>query len=139
MGEQYIASIEKLLKRKLGKLILQKMNDPRVNMVTITKLDVTPDLKECRVGMTVLDRENHDEEVLLDVMQDARGFLQSEIGRTTDIKNIPQLEFYLDDSIDKSIRINALIEEAIEEDRNMMEEDGAPDPDDNRTDPFPSG
>jgi len=123
MSERYLASVEKLLKRKLGKLILQKMNDPRVNMVTITKLDVTPDLKEARVGMTVLDRENHDEEKMLQVMQDARGFLQSEIGRTTDIKNIPQLEFYLDDSIDKSIRINALIQEAIEEDRQMMQDE----------------
>ncbi len=123
MGEQYIASVEKLLKRKLGLLIIRKMNDPRVNTVTITKLDVTPDLKEARVGMTVLDRDNHDEQEMLEVMQGASGFLQSEIGRTTDIKNIPQLEFYLDDSIDKSIRINELIEEAIEEDKQMMGDD----------------
>lgn len=120
MGERYLSSVEKLLKRKLGTLMLKKVSDPRARMITITKIEVTPDLKEARIGLTGLDRDTYDEEELLQVMEDARSFLRGEIGRTTDIRHIPELQFYLDDSIDKSIKINSLIEKAREEDRNMM-------------------
>ncbi len=119
MGRRYLSSVEKLLKRKLGSLMLKKMSDPRARMVTITQIEVTPDLKEARIGLTALDRDTYDDEELLEVMENARSFLRGEIGRTTDIRHIPELQFYLDDSIDKSIRINALIEEARKEDRRM--------------------
>lgn len=119
MTNQYISSIEKTLKRKLGLLILQKMNDPRAKMVTISAMEVTPDLKEARVGLAVLDKKNEDEEELLEMMQNAAAFLRGEIARTTEIREIPELSFYLDHSIERSIRIEGLIEEAIEEDREF--------------------
>lgn len=119
MGRRYLSSVEKMLKRKLGSLMLKKLSDPRARKVTITQIEVTPDLKEARIGITDLDGETYEDEEILEVMEEARSFLRGEIGRTTDIRHIPELQFYLDDSIDRSIKINSIIEKAREEDRKM--------------------
>lgn len=119
MGRRYLSSVEKMLKRKLGSLMLKKLSDPRARKVTITQIEVTPDLKEARIGITDLDGDTYEDEEILEVMEDARSFLRGEIGRTTDIRHIPELQFYLDDSIDRSIKINSIIEKAREEDRKM--------------------
>ncbi len=130
MGRRYLSSVEKMLKRKLGSLMLKKLSDPRARKVTITQIEVTPDLKEARIGITDLDGETYEDEEILEVMEEARSFLRGEIGRTTDIRHIPELQFYLDDSIDRSIKINSIIEKAREEDRKMgssQQEEGGED------------
>ncbi len=121
MSERYLSSVEKLLKRKLGYIMLQEMNDPRAKMIAISAMDVTPDLMEARIGISVLDKENHDEEELLELMENAAAYLRNELARTTDIRKVPELQFYLDHSIEKSIKIQGLIEEALEEDREARE------------------
>ena len=89
--------------------IIQEMKDPRVTggLLTVTRLDVTPDLDQAKVHISVLDKSN--EAQVLKGLKSASGYLRRELGRTLNLRNTPQLSFVPDDSIDKGAHILSML------------------------------
>lgn len=91
-------------------VIQRELNDPRVGMVTILRVEPTPDLREARVyfsvlgGPGVVSRTCH-------ALDDARGFIQREVGKNLRTRSTPQLRFILDDSQEKVLRFESLMDE----------------------------
>jgi ribosome-binding factor A len=99
-----------LIQMELGNLILHRMKDPRLGFVTITHVDVAPDLRSARVFYSVMG-DAKTKKSTHDALEKAAGFLQAELGHAIQLRNTPKLTFLVDDSIDRSIEIDQVIRE----------------------------
>lgn len=112
--------ISELLKEELGKLLLREARDPRLDGVTVTHVEVSPDLNYARVYISLIGDEEEKEEAL-DALKHAGGYLRREIAERLELRRVPQLNFRLDRSIERGQRVLNLLNQ-IEEER----EDEAP-------------
>jgi ribosome-binding factor A len=99
--------IEELIQQEISDLILRDLRDPRLGLVTITDVDLTPDLKLARVYFTAMDEEA--ELQSLEALQHAAGFLQHGMGARIRLRFTPKLEFRVDSSLQRGLRIEALL------------------------------
>lgn len=98
------------VKQKISTIVLYKLKDPRVGFVTITKVELARDLKTCTVFYSVLGSQT-DQSKTHSALQDARGFIQGEIGKTLSTRTIPRVEFRYDESMAKADRIFRILKE----------------------------
>ncbi len=112
-----------LLQQKLAQLFTRGLKDPRVGLVTITGVKMSPDLREARVFWTV----HGDGEVRKQTargIEAARGWLRREVGGTLGLRVVPDLHFTYDEAIDRGDRIERLLREVREEEARRQA--GAP-------------
>ncbi|HXX84724.1 MAG TPA: 30S ribosome-binding factor RbfA [Casimicrobiaceae bacterium] len=103
------------IQRELADLLRLHLKDPRVGMVTITAVDVSPDLTHAKVAFTHLAGAEH-AQTTVQALQHAAGYLRSELAHRLKLYSVPRLEFVYDDSIEAGIRLSKLIDEAVDED-----------------------
>jgi len=104
-----IERVNKEIKRNLMEIIQQQIDNPSLGIVSITKVNTSPDLKRTKIYFSVLNDEKINEvEVILNRM---KGFIRSSLGRKLRIRSLPQLFFFPDESIKYSIHIYKKIEE----------------------------
>jgi len=103
--------IAEQLQRELSELIRRQVKDPRVHLVTVTDVDVSPDLANAKVLISVLGAEGPQPEVVA-ALNHAAGFLRHALGRTLKLRSIPELRFRYDDTLDRAARLDALITRA---------------------------
>ncbi|WP_404409241.1 30S ribosome-binding factor RbfA [Jeotgalibacillus malaysiensis] len=96
------------MKKELGDIIGRKIKDPRIGFVTVTDVDVTGDLQQATVYITVLGDEEQRENTLRGLAK-AKGFIRSEIGQRIRLRKTPELLFEFDESIETGNRIESLI------------------------------
>ncbi len=109
--------VNHLVQMELSRLILHKVRDPRLGFVTVTHVDVSPDLKSARVFYSVMG-DDKAKEASRTALDRARGFLQREIGTSLKLKYTPKLNFSQDDSLDHSLEIDRVLKEIHEEKRD---------------------
>jgi len=102
--------VDEAVREVLSDAIASDVKDPRVGFVTVTAVSTSPDLRHATVYVSVLGDEGVRERSLAG-LQSAHGFLQQRVARELRIKHTPTLDFVYDDSLDRSLRINALLEE----------------------------
>ncbi len=98
------------LKELIGELILRRIKDPRIGLVTITSASVAPDLTMAKVYFSVMGDENARAETKKG-LESAKGFLRRTIGRELKLRQVPDLRFVYDDSLDRAMRIERAIKE----------------------------
>jgi ribosome-binding factor A len=86
------------------------LKDPRIGMVTVTGVRVTPDLAEATVYFSVLGSEKKRRATLAG-LESAHGVLQSRIGRQLSLRRTPTLTFMFDPSVEQGVHMTKLIEE----------------------------
>ncbi len=86
------------------------LKDPRIGLVTVTGVVVTPDLAEATVYVSVLGGEKKRRETLAGLTS-ARGILQARINRELKLRRTPTLTFSYDDSVEQGVRMTKLIDE----------------------------
>jgi ribosome-binding factor A len=106
------------LKRELARLVQFEVRDPRVGMVSITDVEVTRDLAHAKVFVTVMGEESAaDAQSSVDALNNASGFLRSQIASVSNTRTVPRLRFVYDASVVRGTRMSALIDEAVKKDR----------------------
>jgi len=98
-----------LLRQEIADIIMRKVKDPRIGFVTVTGVDLTDDLKMARVYISCLKEEER--EVTLDILNSAKSFIRSEVGRRIRIKVLPSIEFRFDESLGYGDKIDKLLKE----------------------------
>ncbi len=98
------------MKKELGDIIGRKLKDPRVGFVTVTDVEVSGDLQQAKVFISVLGDEEKKHETLSGLAK-AKGFIRSEIGQRIRLRKTPELFFEFDESIDYGNRIETLLRE----------------------------
>ncbi|MGA9289987.1 MAG: 30S ribosome-binding factor RbfA [Anaerobacillus sp.] len=96
------------MKKELGDIISRKIKDPRVGFVTVTAVEVTNDLQQATIFITVLGDEEK-KEATLNGLAKATGFIRSEIGKRIRLRKTPEIYFEFDESIDYGNKIERLL------------------------------
>ncbi|HZT91207.1 MAG TPA: 30S ribosome-binding factor RbfA [Gaiellaceae bacterium] len=86
-----------------------ELKDPRIGMVTVTGVEVTPDLREATVYVSVLGSEQRRARTLAG-LESAHGVLQARINRELSLRRTPTLTFAYDDSVERGVRMTKLID-----------------------------
>ena len=89
---------------------LGELKDPRIGLVTVTGVAVSPDLGEARIFVSVLGSEKKRRATLVG-LESARGVLQAKINRELRLRRTPTLTFAYDDSVERGVRMTKLIDD----------------------------
>ncbi|WP_017471928.1 30S ribosome-binding factor RbfA [Amphibacillus jilinensis] len=108
MSEMRANRVAEQMKKELGDLITRKIKDPRVGFVTITDVEVTGDLQQATVFLTILG-DKQEQQDTLDGLSKAKGFIRSEIGHRIRLRKTPELFFKIDETIETGNRIEKLL------------------------------
>jgi ribosome-binding factor A len=96
--------------------ILFEVADPRVQSVTVLRVEVSGDLRQAKVFVSIMGTESERKRALEGVNH-AAGFLQARVAARLQTRFTPVLSFRLDDSVKKSVELGRLIDEAVASDR----------------------
>jgi ribosome-binding factor A len=116
MSEQRHQRLESEIQRVLAALIAREVKDPRVGNVTVTAVQVAPDMSTARVYFTPFASLQPPEQVGAGLTR-AAGFLRGELGRRLGLRHAPRLEFVFDQSAEDAARLTHLIDRAVADDR----------------------
>lgn len=106
-----------LIREEIAKLLLRKVRDPRVNRVTITEVDVSPDLRMARVFYSVMGPEEERSRAAQG-LKSAGGFIKRELASRLNLKFMPEVVFMLDTSLEKLERMERVFRELEQERRH---------------------
>jgi len=108
--------VDEAMREVLSDAITRELKDPRVGFVTVTAVETAPDLRRARVYVSVLGHAGVRRRSL-EGLQAAHGYLQRRVARELHLRHTPTLDFAYDDSLDRSLRVQALLDAEGEEPR----------------------
>lgn len=107
--------LNQLLREEVSDLLRRGVKDPRISgLVTITEVDVSPDLRRAKVYVSVLGTKE-DTASTFRALDAAARFLQRELGRRLTIRRTPELTFLRDDSLERGAHLLSLMDQARED------------------------
>jgi ribosome-binding factor A len=102
--------VDEAIRQVIGAVVAGELKDPRVGFTTVTDVKTSADLSQARVYVSVLGDASRREETM-EGLRSAHGFLQGRVARELRLKRTPTLEFSYDDTTERALRLNALIDE----------------------------
>ncbi len=97
-----------LIQEALSDLIKKNIHDPRLAMTTITKVKMSPDLKQARVYFTIYGDDSKSEAAAKG-FESARGFIKRSLAPRLGLRYMPDLKFFYDESFDYGSHIDQLL------------------------------
>lgn len=115
--------VANLMKREIADILANELRDPRLGaMVSVTDVEVTPDLSFARVYVSVLTNDPARDRTL-DGLTRAAGFVRRALAPRLGLREVPELRFLLDDSLEKGARVDELLRK-IERGEKVEDEEG---------------
>jgi ribosome-binding factor A len=105
-----VLRVTEAIKRELGFILDRELKDPRIGMVTVTRVDLSEDLRHAKVFVSFLGGDEEKAEGLKRLRR-ARGYLRSELAGRLDLRVVPELAFIIDESAENYLRIEKLLRE----------------------------
>jgi ribosome-binding factor A len=102
------------IQRELAALIQREVKDPRVGMATVSAVEVSRDLSHAKVFVTIFKGDEDQQEITESVkaLNNASGFLRSQLGQRMKLRIVPTLRFHFDDSLSRGNYLSNLIDKA---------------------------
>jgi ribosome-binding factor A len=100
-----------LIQREVSDLIRLEVRDPRVGMITITSVDVSPDMTHAKIYFTVLEKDKLQD--TLEGLKRSAGFLRAQLAKRVQMYTTPELRFLYDESVERGDRLSRLIDAAL--------------------------
>jgi ribosome-binding factor A len=110
-GERSVRVAEQI-HQELAQMIDREVKDPRIGMVTLTGVDITPDYAHATVHFTTLPDDAESVERTLQGLRASAGFMRSQLGRRVRIHTTPELRFAHDRSVSHGMDMSRLIDQA---------------------------
>jgi ribosome-binding factor A len=104
------AKVSEALKREIGSIIHEELKDPRLGFITITHLELTPDLRYAKVFFSVLGKEE-ERQKSKEALESALGFIRRLIAQRIGLRLVPEISFHEDRSAEYSIRIQEALDQ----------------------------
>lgn len=111
MSGNRIRRVNEAVREVLSSALVAGLKDPRIGFVTVTGVETSPDLRNASVFLSVLGSDQEREETFAG-LEDSRKLLQSKIAHDLRMKKTPVLHFVYDESVDRGMRMSALIDQA---------------------------
>ncbi len=109
-----LEKISKLIKEEISLIFLHKIQDSSIGLVTVTKVDVSPDLKNAKIYLSIFPNDKR--ESSLTKVKEMHGFFRTELAARMTTRYVPELRFFLDDSADYVEHIDTLLKKIHEND-----------------------
>ena len=107
--------INQEVQRTLAEIIRGEIKDPRISPLTsVVAVEVAPDLKHCKVYISVLGDEQAGKDTLAG-LKSAEGFMKNCLAKTINLRNTPELHFVLDQSIAYGVDMSRKIDEGVKD------------------------
>ena len=103
-----IEKLQELIKQEMSKMLLREIKDPRIGFVTVTDVEITGDLREAKIYVSVMGDEKKVQDSLKG-LKSALGFIRREIGKRIRLRFTPEISFALDTSLDYSEHIQKIL------------------------------
>lgn len=108
MSKVRVSRVGEQMKKELSQIIQREIKDPRIGFVTITGVEVTGDLQQAKIFISVMGNEDQKDNSLK-ALQSAKGFIRSEVGKRMKLRHTPELLFKIDESIEYGSKIENLL------------------------------
>jgi ribosome-binding factor A len=112
MSSRRVQKAAAAIRESVSRSILFDMKDPRVKNVTVTQVEVAPDMRTAKVYVSVMGDDTQ-QNLTLRGLQNAAGFLQSKLSDTIETRYTPRLTFMLDLGVKRSIEISRILQEVL--------------------------
>lgn len=107
-----LGRIDEEYRKEISNIISYKLKNPNVTgLISVTKVKVTNDLKYAKIYVSILNSKNVKD--TLTGLKKSSGFIRSELARTVNLRNTPELIFELDDSIEYGTKIDRILKEIL--------------------------
>lgn len=126
MASRRLLKAAEAIREVVSMAILTDLQDPRVSDVTVTAVEVAPDMRQAKVYVSVMGSDAK-QNLSLRGLQSAAGFLQSKIARRIDTRYTPKLQFVLDLGVKKQIEVSQILGRVLNEDRPAGDAEGEDD------------
>ena len=94
-----LQKIAELIKEEVSLIFLYKIQDPKLGMLTITSVVVSPDLKNAKIYISIFEKEGREEKIKK--VNSIKGFIKGQLStKMNHLRQMPDIEFYLDDTLD---------------------------------------
>jgi ribosome-binding factor A len=111
------------LQKEIAIILQREIKDPRLGMVTVSGVDISRDLSYAKVFVTFLNDE--DPQVIeqgLNVLNDAKGYIRTLIGKAMRLRIIPEIKFFYDESLVKGMQMSSLVSDVIKQDNERRKD-----------------
>lgn len=100
--------LDSIFLKEISNIIQFGLYDPKVGFATVSEVKITPDLSNCKVYVSILGNDKAKKEGIEALIR-SKGYIKTELAHRVNIRKIPNIEFVLDDSLDKAQRIEDII------------------------------
>jgi ribosome-binding factor A len=112
MTSRRVLKVAEAVREVVSMSILTELRDPRIRDVTVTYVEVSPDLRQAKVHVSVMGDPSR-QNLSLRGLQNAAGFLQQKIAQRIDTRYTPRLKFVLDQGVKHSIEVSQLLSQLL--------------------------
>ncbi|AFH48352.1 Ribosome-binding factor A [Ignavibacterium album JCM 16511] len=116
--------VEHLVKEEISDILLHKIEDVDLGFLTVTNVRMSPDLRVASIYLSVFEKEKR--EIVLERIKDRTGFIRTELAHRIRIRFVPELRFFIDDTLDYVEKIEGLIKKIHEDDNKQNNKPGTP-------------
>jgi ribosome-binding factor A len=109
------------MQKALAQIVRDEVKDPRLGMITIQAVHTVRDLSQAKVFFTMFP--DGDRREAQKILQNAGGFIRHALGRAVKLRNVPELLFIYDTSVEEGSRLQALIEDVVRHDEAVHADD----------------
>ena len=114
MKAHRLARVAEVIREVSSETILFELQDPRIKGVTVTRTEVSGDLQQAKVYVSVMGTPK-EQQLCMHGLKHAAGFIQSRLAKRMQTRFTPVIHFFLDQGVKKSIEMTRLINEALAE------------------------
>ena len=108
MSRLRVNRVAEQIKKELGDILGTKIKDPRIGFVTVTDVEVTGDLQQAKIFISILGDDQEKKDTLVGLSK-AKGFIRTEIGQRIRLRKIPEIDFEIDQAQEHGSRIEKLL------------------------------
>ena len=112
MSSRRVLKAAEAIREVVSMAILTDLRDPRIEGVTVTYVEVSPDMRQAKVHVSIMG-DDRKQKLCLHGLQSSAGYLQSKISDRIDTRYTPRIRFELDEGVKKSLAINQLLQELL--------------------------
>jgi ribosome-binding factor A len=112
MSSRRVLKAAQAIREVVSMAIITDLKDPRISDVTVTFVEVSPDLRQAKVNVSVMGDEKK-QKLCMRGLQSSAGYLQQKVGKRIDTRYTPRIEFVLDKGIKHSMLVTRILDEVL--------------------------
>ena len=125
MSSRRVLKAAQAIREVVSMAIIAELKDPRISDVTVTLVEVSPDMRLAKVNVSVMGDETK-QKLCLRGLQNSAGYLQKKVGKRIDTKYTPRIEFVLDEGLKHAMLVTRILDEVLPKEPESAETPSSP-------------